>query len=211
MARTKRGYVIEADEDMEIGDPVIIPSWEPTEYSTVPESQIRFLGQVFGSQQRLTMSLIEKYELPQGTERLPDYIFNLPDDDLRIFLIQMYNAGGVLYRHDPQAGQPGVEVRIRIKYESLARDIQHLLLRLGIRTLSWYSKREDIWWFNTSGFEAYVKLRPILLATHNTKIKKRVKALDKYVPFTYASNVDPEVRDNIVELFDAEEGTYEDG
>lgn len=202
-AKTKRGYIVEVDPEVRVGDIVTVHPWEPGELtSDIPDERIRFIGQAYGQKKRVASILRQRYEISEDFTSLPEYIFNLPDEKLYSFLVHLYAAGGALFRHDPSNPKAprSVEVRITTKHESLAREIQYLLARFGIRTRVWFAKAFQVWQVNSSGFDAYVKIRDIILATKNPKLKTRVTALDKFVPFTYARDIEKSFKDGIAEL-----------
>lgn len=204
-AKTSRGYVVEAGDDWEIGDRVLIPAWEPDEIVKISKEQIKFLGQVYGTQKEFSSYLRDKYDAPRGLEALPSYIFNLSDKDLKLFLVHMYSAGGRVYKHVSGTDKnPTLEVRLVLKHENLVREMQYLLLRLGVRTSPWYHKKNDQWWFNTSGFDAYVKMRDILKTTSSPMLRARIKELNWLIPPKYEKKLalGDQIIDRVVEFSD---------
>lgn len=60
--------------------------------------------------------------------RVPEFVFSLPDDQLRLFISSAWNIGGVLLIN----GESRPELKYNAMSEEIAHDMQRLLFRLGV-------------------------------------------------------------------------------
>ena len=108
-----RGWTALAD--IHEGDLVAVPECLPAFGAPIPlpEHEVERLA-----------SLVGDGECP--AHRVPPAVFRLPPEQLRLFLGRLFSAGG----QAPDA--PHAEVEFRSASETLVRDVQELLLKLGI-------------------------------------------------------------------------------
>lgn len=198
--RTSMGYEFDLPEVVELGAKVTVPQLQCSEPAAVNKNALAFLGQMYGVQKEWHTATVQKYGATEGLKHFPDYIFTLSDDDLRAFLIKMYRVGATMVRHYSSTAADIAEIRFRCVHKSLALELQDLLLRFGIRTrVVWHTQLKK-WLVNTSGYSAYVRLRPIIKETKNPKLIKRMKELDTLIPFEYKMDPEEVIIDKVVEV-----------
>ena len=198
---TAVGYTFETeDESIEVGSQVNVPIPQHSESTSTSDKVINFLAHMYGLQKEWTAESMGKFSAPDGLEHFPDYIMKLHEDNLKLFLIKMYGAGATLINHKSGTNSNDMpEVRFRCVHKSLAQEIQYLWLRLGIKTRVYYHTQLKKWIVQTAGNAAYVAMRPYLIAARNPKISKKMKELDRLVPFKFRVDDYP-VKDRVVEV-----------
>lgn len=188
---TFSGYKFESDIEVSVGDIVDIPIPEDNGVKT-PTHPLRFFGQMFGLQKDWNNNSLHKYKAPDGLKHIPEIIKNADNAGLKMFLTQMYSAGGSLVKHTSSAGISSAEVRIKCIHKTMADELQQLWLRFEVKTRVRWSKQLDKWLVTTCGSGGYVNIRPFLVDSSNPRLLKRLKELDSYISFKF------KVRDNVV-------------
>lgn len=201
--RTSCGYEFNVDDEVELSQVVEVPEPKVEDPIAMPIHQIKFLGQMFGMQKHWHEPTAYKYGAKWGLKHLPVDVFRLKNEDLREFFVQLYNAGGLLYVHYSGTSHSHPEVRFACIHQSLAKELQHLLLRLNIRTRLYLHPQTKKWHVQTSGMTSYLKIRPIIKDTKNPKHLKRMPKLDATVSMDVMVEHGP-VTDKVVEILDEE-------
>lgn len=198
---TAVGYTFETEDDsIEVGTQTNVPIPQISEPTYASDKVIKFLAQMYGLQKEWNASSMGKFSVPDGLKHFPDYVLTLHEDGLKDFLIKMYAAGASLVNHKSGSGRASMpEVRFRCEHESLARELQFLWLRVGIKTRIYFHTQLKKWVVQSAGNAAYVEMRPYLIATRNPKILKKMKDLDRLVPFKFRVDDYP-VKDRVVEI-----------
>lgn len=200
---TSAGYRFETDDtSIEVGQKVEIPIPKIETPTTSSDKVIRFLAQMYGLQKEWHPITLERYGAPDGLEHFPEFILTLREDRLRPFLVRMYSAGATLVRHYSSSSYDTPEVRFRCVNESLARELQYLWLRMGIKTRVVYHTQIKKWLVQTSGNASYVQMRDFIKSTKNPRLIKKMRELDSLVPFKFRMDQDFTIVDKVVEVIE---------
>lgn len=199
---TKMGYSLDLEESVDVGEFIRVPPPTPETYSEVDDNVVRFLARRYGMQKEWSRYLMEKYDAP-GLERLPQYLLDMPDKQLHMFLVHLISSGAALVKHQSGTGAPSQpEMRIKFIHEGMAKDVQYLFLRVGVKAKVIWHGQLGRWLVQTSGMGGYVEIRKYVMESKNPKLMKKMRELDFLVPFRFKFSDDTSVRDKVVEVVD---------
>lgn len=201
--RTYSGYEFECDDpDVKLGKQVVIPIPEVETEEVKDVKALKFLAQMYGRGKKWNQNALgPEYQVPEEMDRFPDYIFKLPEHQLVLFLTQLLSSGGSLVKHySTSSEQHTPEVWFRLKQERLCHELQYLWWRLGVKTRP-VNHTQVGWMLQTTGQDAYVRIRPYIIKTYNPKLTKKTKDLDVLIPFKFRTQ-EPELKDKVVEIID---------
>lgn len=203
--KTRLGYEFQSDDPtIEVGDKVEVPIPVVEDTVTIPDRVLRYQSQMYGQQKDWNQDTMKEFAAPEGIRSFPEYILKLEEKQLRQFLTRMYGVSATGVRHYSSSTSDIPEIRFRVKHETLARQLQYLWWRLGIRTKP-YKNPQIGWLLESAGNAAYVKMRPLMHASKSPKLMKKMRELDRLVPFKFRIEEQP-IEDKVVEIVPSPEG-----
>lgn len=205
LVKTALGFSFESDDpSIQVGKRVEIPTPVVEEYSNPPDRAINFMAQMYGAQKEWTQKGLGKYTAPEGLQHFPSYILNLPPDRLKIFLTKFCAVNATIYMHYSKTSEGYTpEVWMKTEHESLARELQYLWQRLGVRTRVTYRRRMGKWLVLNSGAYAYIQIRELILNSRNPNLASRLKKADVHVPLQFRM-IEQKFTDRVVEISEGE-------
>ena len=205
LVKTALGFSFKSDDpSIQVGKRVEIPAPVVEEYSSPPDRAINFMAQMYGAQKEWTQKGLGKYTAPEGLQHFPSYILNLPPDRLKIFLTKFCAVNATIYMHySKTSGGYTPEVWMKTKHESLARELQYLWQRLGVRTRVTYRRRQGKWLVLNSGAYAYIQIRELIINSRNPNLTSRLKKADVHVPLQFRM-IEQKFTDRVVEISEDE-------
>ena len=202
LVTTSLGYKFETDQpDLEVGQQIEVPIPEVEETTLASDRVLSFFAQMYGLQKEWSKPSLGRFKAPDGLKHFPEQILTLREDRLKIFLVRMYSAGASMINHKSSTSRDQAEVRFGCVHESLARELQYLWWRRGVKTrVVWHGQMKR-WLVQTSGAGAYVQMREYIKSTRNPRLTRKLKELDMLVPIKFKLDEYP-MKDRIVEIED---------
>lgn len=201
--KTSLGYTFETDDPAaKVGKRIVVPPPPVGERSTVSDRVMNFMAQMYGRQKEWNQKKMGRFAAPDGLHHFPDYILNLDVPRLKTFLTKFCSVNATLAAHYSRTSDAHTpEVWMKCKHETLARELQYLWHRVGVRTRVTYRKQMGKWLVLNSGSASYLQIRELLMNSKNPNLVSRAKKIDRYVPLKFRV-MDTEFTDRVVEISD---------
>ena len=186
-----------------------LPTWNPDPIEEQPAKLMRFLGQAYGREGAAwNPKFLSKFGV-ESMARLPEYMFHMPDENIRQFLKQLLEHNGFVYIHrSSTAPSVSIEVWFQFKYAPLLPyDLRVLLWQLGIRSrVGAHQHRKTMRVLKTSGRDSYLKMHSIIMETKSALAHKGASAANATLPLEKVlSQGPPEFKDRIYSIEKIEE------